>query len=151
MKRGIFCSYNCYRPLKDTHTGKCSAKLKVSYCFPWFKATRPGVFCSLKGEETVTHAMLRHLQFCSTDRKPNLSPQEDLQECLLLGRNNKYSVSHSVPVCLLPGLEGTRKCRGCHEKHSQGMKNHSKCCCLNEKPCASSGSFQETLSFCFKE
>lgn len=69
---------------------------------------------------------------------------------MVLGRNNKYSVSHSVPACLLPGLEGTGKCRGCHEKHSQGIKNHPKCCCLKEKLCGSSASFQETLSFFFR-
>lgn len=67
---------------------------------------------------------MTHLTLSKTELEIS---QTELQEYLLLGRNNKYRVSHSVVACLLPGPAGTRKCRGCMKNTIMEEENYPKC------------------------
>lgn len=71
---------------------------------------------------------------------------------MLLGRNNKYSLSHSALACLFCflGWKEPASAEAAMKNTAMELKITPSVAALRRSSCRSSASFQETLSFCFR-
>lgn len=136
MKRRIFCSLNCYSPLKDTHASKLSGKLYLSLiAFLHLKLSGQECisgFGFLKGEK-------RDSDTCNTEKFPVLyrSLQSQFFPPKKICRNicswAGTTSTELVIACCFLGRKEPGSAEAAVKNTIMEEENYPKCFCLSEK------------------